>query len=339
MNGALGRGKQYDGGNQAMEYECIIVGGGFAGLQAAIQMGRYRHSTCVIDKGVGRSTLCRSYHNLLGWPNGVAGLELRRLGRQHAESTGVVFVRDEIVRAERSDGMFTLYGRGPGMADAAHGIRGSGGETVYRAKTVLLATGVSDRLPDIPGLIPCLGLTVYICPDCDGYETSKRATIVLGSGVAGAKMAVTLAYWTRDLTYVNHEQKTVSPEWAERLEQIGVVTVNGSIRSVIAEHDGRFRGVELADGRKILGERGFVAFGGNRVNTELAEMLGAERHENGHILTDPRTKMTTVPGLWAAGDATVHSEQAAIAMGDGIQAAIWIHKELIKTQSGSLIHA
>src|SRR3954449_8067559 len=82
-----------------MNFDCIIIGGGIAGLQASIQLGRYMHKVLVIDSGYGRSTLCRSYHNILGWPDGISGEELRRLGRQQAEKLGVAFVQDEVVQA------------------------------------------------------------------------------------------------------------------------------------------------------------------------------------------------------------------------------------------------
>lgn len=293
-------------------YDCFIVGGGIAGLQAAIQIGRYGHSALVADMGSGRSALCRSYHNVLGWPDGVSGTELRRLGRSQAERTGVKFVKDEIVKADRAADLFVLQGR----------------DGTYKAKTVLLATGIMDRFPDLPGLVPCLGKTVYVCPDCDGFEIRNRKTIVMGSGDSGAAMALTLSERTDELLFVNHERKPITAELARSLREKGVVVIAESIREVLEEDDGLFQGVVLASRGEIWADRGFIAFGGNEVRSALAEQLGAERHENGHIMTDARTKMTTVPNLWAAGDIGVHSEQVTIAMGEGSQAAIWMHKTL-----------
>ncbi|PYI57350.1 NAD(P)/FAD-dependent oxidoreductase [Paenibacillus flagellatus] len=296
-------------------YDCLIVGGGIAGLQAAIQIGRYGHSALVADKADGRSTLCRSYHNVLGWPDGISGDELRRLGRTHAERTGVRFVKDEIVSASRRGDTFELVGRDGGA---------------YEAKTVLLATGIVDRFPDLPGLVPCLGKTVYVCPDCDGHEVRNRKTIVMGSGDTGAGMAMVLSAMTADLVFVNHERQPIRPDLAKKLRERDIVVVNEAIADVLESNDGEFQGVKLAGGGDIWADRGFIAFGGNEVRSGLAGQLGAERHENGHIMTDARTKMTTVPNLWAAGDVGVHSEQVAIAMGEGIQAAIWMHKALLR---------
>lgn len=297
-----------------MHYDVVIVGGGFAGLQAAIQLGRYRHRVAVIDSAEGRSTICKSYHNLIGWPDGVSGATLLASGRKQAEQLGVQFIQATVVRALKEHEDFELI-----TAD----------ERSIRGKRLLLATGVKDRLPDFPELIPCMGLSVYVCPDCDGYEVCDKQTLVMGAGNAGAEMALTLTHWTKDLIYVNHELATIDDEVRNRLERQGIICLEQSIRAVLTEHS-QFKGVILSDGSSIDCERCFVAFGGNEVRFSLAEQLGAQLMENKHILVDPRTKMTTSRHVWAAGDVTAHSEMVTIAMGDGSQAGIWIHKSLLK---------
>jgi thioredoxin reductase (NADPH) len=299
------------------QYDSVIVGGGIAGLQAAIQLGRYEHRVLVIDAGIGRSTLCRSYHNLLGWPDGVSGEELRRLGRLQAARLGVKFVTDVVVQAvdkgKIGDG-FELWGK-------------SGKE--YEAKTLLLATGLMDQMPDMTGLKYCLGLTVYVCPDCDGYEVRNKRTIVMGSGDVGARMALMLSCRTSDLIYVNHEQRPVNNDLLVELQEKGIIYIAEDMLEVIAGEDGILRAVRLASGKLIEAERGFIAFGGNEVKSDLARQLGVERMENRHIVTDPRSKMTSVPFVWAAGDVGVHAEQVTIALGEGSQAAIWMNKALL----------
>lgn len=303
-----------------MDYESIIIGGGIAGLQAAIQLGRYRHRVLVIDSGYGRSTICRSYHNVLGWPDGISGTHLRQLGRQQAESLGIHLLTDTVTKIAQ---------------DPSQGFRVSTqGNDLFTARTLLLATGIMDRIPPLPNLMPCLGLTVYVCPDCDGYEVSGRRTIVIGSGQTGVDMALTLSYWTRDLIYVNHERKPISAELAKQLNEKQIEMIAEPVEHILCEEEGVFSGVKLEDGRTIDGERGFVAFGGNEVKSSLAEQLGIERFENKHIVADPRTKMTNVPNAWAAGDVCVHSEQVTIAMGEGSQAAIWMHKAILQEDAG-----
>lgn len=181
-----------------------------------------------------------------------------------------------------------------------------------------------------------MGLSVYICPDCDGYEVSGKKTIVLGSGDVGSGIAVGLHYYTDQLVYINHERKVVGSEKLDKLLKLGIVYEEAEIAEVLTKGDpaqGQFAGVRLADGRVIEAERGFLAFGGNQVLSDPFVSLGIERMENRHIITDPRSKMTSVTGVWAAGDIGVHAEQVSIAMGEGTQAAIWIHKEIMKRKA------
>ncbi|MEX2415709.1 MAG: NAD(P)/FAD-dependent oxidoreductase [Paenibacillaceae bacterium] len=298
-----------------MKMDAIIIGGGIAGLQAAIQLGRYMHAVTIVDNGYGRSVLCRSYRNLLGWPDGVSGLTLRTIGRLQAEGLGVIFIEDEVMSVEHREGIF--------LATLRHR------QQPLQGSLVLLATGVMDRFTPLPGLVECFGLSVYVCPDCDGFEVRDRNTIVMGSGDVGAHMALALAYWTNRITFVNHELKPISDNVKSQLTEQGISTINEEIRKVVTVGIGQFAGVELTSGEHIQGERAFIAFGGNEVRSELAHQLGAERLENGHIVTDPRTKMTSVPNLWAAGDIGIHSEMLSVAMAEGTLSAVWMHKALV----------
>lgn len=138
-------------------YDCVIIGGGIAGIQASIQLGRYKRNVLVLDKGKGRSTLCRKYRNILGWPDGVSGEELRKIGKQQGKMLGVLYQTEEVVAIERTDHFQLLTRSGQS----------------YEAKRLLFATGVTDPNP-FPQLESCLGSTVYICPDCDGYEVQGK---------------------------------------------------------------------------------------------------------------------------------------------------------------------
>ncbi|RTR33082.1 NAD(P)/FAD-dependent oxidoreductase [Robertmurraya yapensis] len=298
-----------------MIYDCIIIGGGIAGLQAAIQLGRYMHKVLVIDAGDGRSTICQSYHNILGYPDGVSGEHLRTVGQSQAEKLGVQFLLAKVEGIERAEEFIVTVHNG----------------TRYHGKRILIATGVMDRLPELPELFPCLGQSVYVCPDCDGYEIKDKPTIVLGSGNVGANMALTLTYWTDNLIYINHELQKIDADLLQRLNEKQITYYEVAIKSVLAQGH-HFQGVILENKEKLEADRGFVAFGSNEVKSQLAKQLGVELLENKHIVVDPRTKMTIVKNVWAAGDIVAHSEQVTIAMGDGAQAAIWIHKSLLESK-------
>jgi len=295
-------------------YDCIIVGGGIAGLQAAIQLGRYQHKVLVIDGEMGRSTLCRSYHNILGYPNGVSGSELRAIGKKQAEDLGILFEKAMVIKAEKQNGKFTVE------TDA---------NKRYMAKRLLLATGIVDTIPPFANLFPCLGISVYVCPDCDGYEVKGKKTVVIGSGNVGANMALTLTYWTRELLYINHGGEKVDASLLNRLKEQNIPYINKRIAEVEAQ-DSQLTGYILEDAIRIETNKSFLAFGGNKVKSALASQLGVKLMENRHIETNSRTKETNIQHVFAAGDVAVHSEQVTIAMGEGSQAAIWIHKSLLE---------
>ncbi|MCP8969901.1 NAD(P)/FAD-dependent oxidoreductase [Ectobacillus ponti] len=294
-------------------YDCLIVGGGIAGLQAAIQLGRYQYRVLVIDSHAGRSVICKSYHNILGWPDGVSGETLRHLGIQHALKYHVSFVQDTVLSLTQDK-------------DVQRATTATG--TVYTAKAVLLATGLTDHIPEIAGIYPCLGISIYVCPDCDGYEVRGKQTAVLGSGDAGAGLALALRHWTDQIVYMNHGGQKVQQKLQQSMQEQNISYIEGSIHEIDTSAPGILCGIRLADGAYIGAERAFVAFGGNEVHSKLAEQAGIRLNEKKHIIVNPRTKETSVPNIWAAGDLADHSQQVTIAMGDGAQAAIWIHKRL-----------
>lgn len=295
-------------------YECLIVGAGIAGLQAAIQLGRYMHKVLVIDSEDGRSNLCRGYHNILGWPDGVSGETLRDLGKKQAAQYGIEFIKDYVIEAKKDQERIM--------------VKTKSGKT-YESTTLLLSTGIKDRIPAIKNINPCLGVSVYVCPDCDGYEVRDQSVLLLGSGKTGANLALTLTYWTDKITFINHDGE-VEPLLLEELKQKNIAVINEEIDGIITENEADFKGVLLKNGQTVHGDKGFIGFGGNAVHSELANQLGVERLENKHVLVDPRTKETNITNVWAAGDLIAHSEQVTIAMADGCQAAIWIHKRLLK---------
>ncbi|MBM7618750.1 thioredoxin reductase [Bacillus tianshenii] len=295
-----------------MLYDCMIIGGGIAGLQAAIQLGRYRYRVIVIDSNDGRSNLCRCYHNLLGWPDGVSGETLRMLGKQQAEGYGVHFVSDRVTSVSEDAGEFEAS---------------TEQSRAYRSRRLLFATGIKDNIPMFPELIPCMGISIFVCPDCDGYEVSDKPALVIGSGDAGANMALALTHWSQEITLVNHGKAPIGEKLLEQLYKKGVRVIVEKIVSV-ACNGTRLEGIRLEGGLHLRASQGFLALGGNEVHTDLSAGLGVLLEKNRHIKVDPRTKMTNVKHVWAAGDIVAHSEQVAIAMGDGVQAAIWMHKSL-----------
>jgi len=162
-------------------YDVSIVGGGPAGLAAALWLARYLHKVVVVDSGDPRNWETRGINGYLGH-QGIKSPELRALGREECTNFGVEFVDGIVDTAVDEPGeLFSIQLRG-GMA--------------IKARRILLAIGIKDVWPDIPGLERCYGETVHVCPDCDGYETRDKKTVVVGKGRKAVGMALALMTWT-----------------------------------------------------------------------------------------------------------------------------------------------
>jgi len=297
-------------------YDTVIVGGGIAGLQAAIQLGRSRRHVLVVDDGKGRSSLAKNYRNILGFPEGVSGLYLRMMGTHQAKQVGVEFLADRATEIRQDEeGIFRITTRK--------------GATSYAGRTLLLATGITDAIPLLPGLSDCLGESVYICPDCDGYEVLSQKTAVIGSGPQAAHLALILKYYTDELLVINHTKEEMDAELSEQLKEENITVIREKV-ICIEQEKGQLQAIQLENGDKIAVGKGFVAFRGAVVNTSLLDSFPLNRLSNGHIMVDGRTKETSYPNIWAVGDVAAHSQMSTIAMGDGAQAAIWIHKRLFE---------
>ncbi|WP_216829506.1 NAD(P)/FAD-dependent oxidoreductase [Alkalihalobacterium elongatum] len=297
-----------------MSYDCIIIGGGIGGLQAAIQLGRYNHNIAIVDNGSGRSTLCKEYHNILGWPDGVSGDFFREQGRKQALSYSVNLIEDTACSITKKDnGTFVVH-----LENGAD----------LPGKKLLLATGLTERIPNLSGIYPCLGKSIYICPDCDGYEITNKKTIVIGSGNKGAHLSLLLTYWTEDIIYVNHDLEEIDKDLKAKLKTNHIPLYQEEVSELHCKEEGYISGITLSNGYKIEANHAFLAMKGTKVNSDIAKNIGVERLENMHIHVNPRTKETNVPNVWAVGDLVNHSQLLSVAMGDGAQAAIWIHKSL-----------
>ncbi|RWZ60177.1 NAD(P)/FAD-dependent oxidoreductase [Halobacillus fulvus] len=296
-----------------MIYDCCIIGGGIAGLQAAIQLGRYHRSVLILDANDGRSTICRKYNNILGHEAGISGAELRIIGYKQVQNYSVT-VRNELATDISKSDFFSVHT--------------SNGEK-HLSRTVLLATGVKDNIPSIEGVYECLGLSIYVCPDCDGYEVSERQTAVIGRGAPGAHMALTLSYWTDQITLIHHKDTPIPNDLREELNHKNIKVIEDSVKKVSHEH-GQLTSLTLSNDVEYYVSKAFLAMGDNLVRTDLAASLGAKLTTNHHTWVNPKTKETSIKGLWAAGDAAPHSELVTAAMGEASIAAIWIQKYLLQ---------
>ena len=298
-------------------YDVAIVGGGPAGLTAAVWLARYLHSVVLVDSGDPRNWETRGVNGFLGLP-GIRPPDLRQLGRDECRHYGVELVDDIVVAARKfNDDEFTL--------------ERLAGEPLA-ARRVLLAIGIRDVWPEVPGLDHTFGHNAHVCPDCDGYEARGKKIVVIGNGRRAVGMALNLTTWTRDIIICTNGQQPMLdlPEYCEKLDALNIPVISERIERVVCEGQS-IHSLELSDGMQLDADKVFLAIGqfpADDAGTKLSLLLGCARDEEGHVIIDNHYH-TSVFNVFAAGDIVPGPQLAIAAAADGAIAALSIHKSLV----------
>ncbi|MFF8780688.1 NAD(P)/FAD-dependent oxidoreductase [Streptomyces sp. NPDC015140] len=295
-------------------YDVVVVGGGAAGLSAALVLGRSRLRTLVVDAGEPRNTPSDHMQGYLT-RDGMPPAEFLALGREEVAGYGVELLRDRAVDVSR-DGDFA--------------VRLAGGDTV-RARRLIVTTGLRDELPAVPGVAERFGRDVLHCPFCHGWEVRDGHFGVLATSPLSVHQALMVSGWSDDVTLFLHTvaEEELTDDDLRRLAAAGVKVVPGEVAALRIEDD-RLTGVRLADGSAH--DRSVVFVAPRAVpQTGLMERLGAELQETpfgAYPVVDP-TGRTSVPGVWTAGNAMGFGEQVVHAASGGYRAAAAIVGDLI----------
>jgi thioredoxin reductase (NADPH) len=287
-------------------YDAIVIGGGPAGLSAAVSVGRARRSALVIDRDQpGRSDYPQINHNYLGFPEGIAARDLCARGRAQAERFGAVIVDGEARSVRRSDDGFIVEGDD----FAVHG------------RGLILATGVRDVWPLFPGHEEFIGHSLHWCIVCDGYEMEGQRVIVAGNDDAAGETALQLRRLSHSVTLVTNSGAIgLTPERLDALDRRSIPVIAGRIIGAIARERGMFAAIRLDDGREIPVDHLFSQQGSDP-QTALARSLGAALDASGFLSVDTEGR-TSLPNLYAAGDCTrLFSHQVSTAVHEGATAA------------------
>ena len=293
--------------------DCLVIGGGPAGLTAAIYLARFHLDILIVDGGKGRAATIPCTRNHAGYPDGISGAELIGLMREQAQRYGAKIVDGTVSRLERDGDLFEAeWGSGP-----------------VRARTVLLATGVTNRRPPMDEALHDEALArgqIRYCPICDGYEVTDKKVGVIGSGGKGVAEAVFLRGYTADVTLIAPD-KAMKVSAVDRLalEQAGIETVDGPAEAVAIAKDSIT--VDTAEGHFTF-DSVYPALGSD-VHCQLATMVGARLGDDGCVGVDSHMR-TSVEGVYAAGDLVIGLDQISNAMGQGGIAATTIRNDLAK---------
>ena len=294
----------------ATRMDVAIVGGGAAGLSAALVLGRSRRRVVVFDEGKPRNAAAPHSYGFLGH-DGISGADLLSRGRAEVAEYGVRIVDARVLEIAPAEGDRFVVTTSTGT---------------WGARAVILATGLADQLPAIEGLAEIWGVDAAECPYCHGWEVRDRAIGVVGTTDKLPRVAALLTQWSSDVTLISADAASFDDAARARLDAVGVRVVAKDVRR-FATDKGRLRAVVLADGEEIAREAIFVAMP-TRAASDLASRL-CDVDKSGFALVDPEGR-TSRPGIWAVGNATDRIAKLVHSAAAGSRAAASINAELFE---------
>ncbi len=300
------------------QYDVVIIGGGAAGLSGAVTLARSRRSVLVVDAGRPRNAPADGVHNYLG-REGTPPAQLLALGRDEVAGYGGEVVTGVVTAARREDDGFR--------------VTVDDGREVY-ARRLLVATGLVDELPDLPGVAERWGRDVLHCPYCHGWEVRDQAIGIVATGPMAVHQALLFRQLSDDVTFFRHTGPELPAEEAGQLAALGIRMVDGEVAGLEVTDD-RLTGVRLVSG-EVVPRAAVVVAPRFSANADMLASLGLEATEQemrGHVVgsavtADP-TGATAVPGVWVAGNVSDMSAQVVVSAAAGMRAGAMINADLV----------
>ncbi len=292
--------------------DCIIVGGGPAGLNAAVVLGRCRRKVLMFDSSTYRNRYSHGMHNYLT-RDGILPLDFLKIAFKEAKKYGVHVVKKKIIHARKNkEGIF--------IAKDEDGV-------IYRSKKLLIATGLWDDLPKIPGFKELYGKSVHHCPYCDAWEMRDKKLGVYARNKNGFELALILKAWTDTVTYYADGKNKLKPTEVETLVANNISIISYPIEKLEAQNE-NLKNIIFKNGEKRRCDALFFVNGFEQ-QCNLAETFGCSMTKKGVVLTN-RNQQTNINGLYVAGDASKDMHFVVVAAAEGAKAAVLINKELQK---------
>lgn len=296
-----------------MHHDVIIIGGSFAGLSAGLYLARARRSVCIVDTRSPRNRFAAHSHGLFGQDGNDPGTMLATARSQVAAYPTATFIDGKVVGAT-------------GAADGFSVTLATG--DVLESARLVLAFGISDELPAIPGLAERWGKSVLHCPYCHGYEFSEQRLGVLYLFPRSVEQAMLIAEWGPTTLYLNGADGPDATSLV-RLRERGIQIEPAPVRALHGDGS-RLSSIELADGRTSAVDALYLG-PATRLNSDVAQQLGCELEDGtfGDVIRTDAIRMTTVPGVYAAGDIARASHNVTWACADGVTAGLAAHRSLV----------
>lgn len=302
-------------------WDVIIVGGGPAGLNAAVVLGRCRRSVLIFDTAKWRNRHSHGMHNYLT-RDAIVPTDFITIARQELTKYGVQQLNKKVVNARKNmDGIFV--------------VKDEEG-TIYYAKKLLIATGLSDNVPAIEGLKELYGQSVFHCPYCDGWEVRDKKLAVYARNKDGSELALALKGWSAQVTLYTDGKSNVKPTKRELLKANDIAIVKLPIDRLVGTN-GQLEKIVLKNGEEHPCDALFFVNGYTQ-QCNLAETFDCEVSSKGVVITN-RYQQTNTPGLYVAGDADKDMHFVVVAAAEGAKAGVIINKELQKEISAQQLKA
>lgn len=296
-------------------FDVIIIGGGPAGLNAAVVLGRCRRKVLVFDHRQQRNRHSHGMHNFLTRDD-IAPDDFLKISRREIKKYGVKILHTEIKDAKKNN-------------DVHFTVKDINGKT-YHSKKLILATGLADRLPAIKGTTKFYGKSIFHCPYCDGWEASNKKIGVYAKNTGGIDLALTLTLWSKQITLYTDGEKYVRKKARELLAKKNIDIRHDTISSFEGSRS-KVKNIVFDNGEKAGCDAIFFS-NGYDVQCDLVESLGCTLDKNKIVITN-KSQQANIKGLYVAGDASKDMHFVVVAAAEGAKAGVYINKELLKEEN------
>jgi thioredoxin reductase len=309
------KGKKNNNNNHEKLFDVAIIGGGFAGLSAALLLGRYIRPTIIFDSGNTRNSVTRQVHGYLGYENVSPKQLIKKAWKDALQYSSIKVINEKVKKVNKHKDYFLL------MTD--------GRRSSFRCRYVVMATGIEDIKPNIKNFVKFDGNGAWHCPHCDGFQSTDKRLIVISSGYKSINYAKEFLGWTEDITLFISDSCQITHEELEEAKKLNINIIQDDFPTKITVNKkGSLTGILCKSGKSYPGDVIFYYIG-YKIRNQIARQLGCEVDDEGFVKVN-NMQQTTIPNVYAVGDIATDRHYVVLAAASGALAAISIYENLLK---------